>query len=177
MAITRTQKESRVETLAQELRNAKMTVLVSYGGLSVKHAEALRTEAKDNNGNFRIVKNALLRLASEQVFPELDLSHLQGPVAVVVGYDDQVMPAKTAAHYAKEHGTLQPLGAVNEFGQWLTAEDVDRLATLPPREQLTAQLVSTIAAPLSGFVTVLEGNLRGLVTVLDGIASSRQESA
>ncbi len=177
MAITRAKKEAQIEELAGELRNGKMTVLVSYKGLPVKQAEELRAEMKQNSGNFRVVKNAMFKLAATQVFKDLDVSGIDGPVAVAVGYGDQVVPAKTIANHAKQYGVLQPLGAINEFGQWLTSEEVERLATLPSRDQLTAQLVGTLAAPISGFVTVLEGNLRGLVTALDGIAQSRQESA
>lgn len=177
MAITRAKKEAQVQELAEELRSGKMTVFVSYKGMPVKQAEELRAEMKHNDGNFRVVKNAMFKLAAAQVFEDLDLSSIDGPIAVAVGYSDQVVPAKTIANHVKQYEVLQPLGAVNEFGQWLTAEEVERLATLPSRDQLTAQLVGTLAAPISGFVTVLEGNLRGLVTALDAVAQTRQENA
>ena len=48
----------------------------------------------------------------------------------------------------------------------LAAGDVEKLATLPSREQLIAQLVGTLAAPLRGLVTVLNGPIRGLVVVV-----------
>lgn len=174
MAKTREQKTAQVETLSQELRDAKMTVLVSYKGMTVKQAQELRTETKNNNGNFRVVKNAMLKLAASDAFKELDISDIDGPVAMVVSYDDQVMPAKTAMEYAKQYEILEPIGAINDYGQRLSAAEVTRLATLPSREELTGQLVGTIAAPLSSFVNVLGGNLRGLVTVLDGAANKHQ---
>ncbi len=177
MAKTREQKETQVEELAQELRDAKMMVLVSYGGMSVKQAEELRTEAKNNNGNFRIIKNAMFKLATSSVYTDLDISDVTGPVAIMTSYDDQVMPAKTVMDYTKEYEILEPICAIDEFGQRLSGEEVKRLASLPSREELQGQLVGTLAAPLSGFVTALGGNLRGLVTVLDGATQAKQESA
>lgn len=174
MAITRTQKEAQVENLKKELEQSSIMVMTAYSGLSVTDAQELRKKIKSEGGNFRIVKNAMLKLAVEQSFSGIDLSDLEGPVAVAFGYEDPVMPAKALDEFAKQYGALQPIGAINARGDHLNAEQVKQLANLPSREVLTGQLVGTIAAPISGFVNVLNGNLRGLVTALDGIAQSRE---
>jgi large subunit ribosomal protein L10 len=177
MAKTRQQKQAQVEVLTQELTRSAMTVVVAYSGMSVKQAEELRTEAKNNNGNFRVVKNAMFKLAASRVYSQLELTDITGPIAVITGYDDQVMPAKTAVNYAQESQILEPIAGVNGFGQRLSADEIKRLASLPSRHQLQGQLVGTLAAPLSGMVTSLGGNLRGLVTALDSISRSQEQSA
>lgn len=173
MAISRTQKEAQVAELKQEFEKSSMTILTAYSGLSVSASQDLRKQMKEQDGNFRVVKNAMLKRAVGESFDGVDISDITGPVAVAFGYGDQVAPAKTIVDHAKKHGTLEPIGAINAQGERFDAEQVKQLAALPSREQLTAQLVGTIAAPLSGFVRVLDGNIRGLVTALDGIAKQK----
>lgn len=174
MAISRTQKEEQVATLKQEFEKSAMTVLTAYSGLSVQDSQNLRKEMKENNGSFRVVKNAMLKRAVAESFKDIDISDIDGPVAVAFGYDDQVAPAKTVVEFGKKHGSLEPIGAINAYGERFDAEQVKALAELPSRDELTAQLVGTIAAPLSGFVRVLNGNIQGLVTALDGIAQAKE---
>lgn len=174
MAITRTAKEAQVEHIKQELQAATMTVLAAYSGMSVKDAQALRAQIKAQGGSFRVVKNAMLFQAVTQAFDGLDISDIEGPIAMAVGYEDEVMPAKAIAEFNKQHEVLEPVAAIDANGQRFSGEEVARLAQLPSREQLTGQLVGTLAAPISGFITVLNGNLRGLVTVLDAATHKQQ---
>ncbi len=174
MAISRSQKEAQVAALKEDFERSSMSVLTAYSGLSVAASQELRKQMKEQDGSFRVVKNAMLKRAVSESFKDLDISDLEGPVAVAFGYGDQVAPAKTLVDYAKKHGALEPIGAINAQGEMFDAEQVKQLAELPSREELTAQLVGTIAAPLSGFVRVLDGNIRGLVTALDGIAKAKE---
>lgn len=174
MAISRTQKEAQVQALKDEFAKSEMMVMTSYAHLTVRDAQNLRKQLKDQGGNFRVVKNAMLKRAVAESFEGVDITDLEGPVAVAFGYDDPVTPAKVISDFAKKHEGLSPVGAINAQGQRFDAEQVKQLADLPSREQLTAQLVGTIAAPLTGFVGVMQANLRGLVTVLDGIAQAKE---
>lgn len=174
MAITRAQKEAQIEALVEELQQAKMTVLVAYSGMSVPHAQQLRARLHETGGSFRVVKNAMFFRAVSQAFDGLDISDIEGPIAIATSYDDEVAPAQVVSQFNKEYEVLHPIGAIDMHGQRFSADQVEQLAILPTREQLTGQLVGTIAAPLTGFVTVLSGNLRGLVTVLDAAAQKQQ---
>jgi large subunit ribosomal protein L10 len=75
--------------------------------------------------------------------------------------------------FSKTNGALEILGAIDEDGKVLSKEEVMALALLPSREQLLGQVVGTIAAPLSGFVRVLNGNVSGLVYALSAIAEKK----
>ena len=86
------------------------------------------------------------------------------------------MPDWTKAadyQYAKKHDALEIVGAITGDGTVLDAAQVKALANLPTREQLLAQVVGTIAAPLSGFVSVMSGNLRSIVYVLNALQEQK----
>jgi large subunit ribosomal protein L10 len=96
-------------------------------------------------------------------------------MAIAFG-DDEAATAKAVYDFAKANPALEILGAIDEAGTILSVEQVQALAKLPSREQLTAQVVGTIAAPLSGFVRVLNGNLTGLLYALNAIGESKGEA-
>ncbi len=173
MAISRQAKEAQVADIKDELSKSSLSVLSSYTGLSVEDSQNLRKAIKEQGGNFRVVKNAMLKIAVSETHKDVDLSELEGPVVMAFGYNDPVAVAKTISEHAKKHESLKPIMAIDDQGTVLSAEEIKRLADLPAKEVLQAQLVGTIAAPLSGFVGVLSGNLRGLVTVLDKAAQAK----
>lgn len=177
MAITREKKEAQVAALVDDFNRSKMTVITNYKGLSVPEIQALRKQLREQGGGLKVVKNNLIKvaLAQSEELKGADTLIFEGTTALAFGFEDQVAPAKTVVDFAKEHPALEALGAINQEGHRFDADEVKRLAELPSREELTAQLVGTIAAPLSGFVNVLQGNLRGLVNVLNGIQTAKSE--
>jgi large subunit ribosomal protein L10 len=80
--------------------------------------------------------------------------------------EDEVAPAKEITLFAKKNAAIEILGGILER-KFIDDAMVRKLALLPSREQLHAQVVGTIAAPLSGLVNVFAGNMRGLVNVLN----------
>jgi len=174
MAISRAQKEAQIAELKDEFSRSEMTVLTSFSGLSVADSQELRARMRDAGGSFRVVKNAMLTHAAAEYFDDVDLSDVEGPIAVAFGYDDLVAPAKTLVDFGKDREGIEPVAAINAKGHRFSADEVSALANLPSREQLQGQLVGTIAAPLTGLVNTLSGNLRGLVTALDGIAQAKE---
>jgi len=75
--------------------------------------------------------------------------------------------------FAKEEApSVEFVGAITSEGQFMAAEDVKALAALPSKVQLRAQLVGTVAAPLTGFANVLSGNLRGVINVINAKAET-----
>jgi large subunit ribosomal protein L10 len=169
MAITREAKEQAVATLTDELGRIKLAVLTDYRGLTVAEISELRSNLRAEGMSYKVTKNTLLRIAAGNAMADLDASKFTGPMAIAMGYDDEVAPARVIFQYAREHQALEIVGAITSDGQLLTAAEVKALAMLPSREQLVAQVVGTIAAPLSGFVGVLGGNVRSIVQVLNAI--------
>jgi large subunit ribosomal protein L10 len=175
MAITRAAKEQAVDKLSSELGRIKLAVMTDYRGLTVHEVEELRGLLRDQGMTYRVSKNTLLRIASKNnpALADVDPATFSGPMALAMGFDDEVAPARVIFQYAKKHDALEIVGAITGDGQVLTASQVKALANLPTREQLIAQVVGTIAAPLTGFVGVMSGNLRSIVYVLNALQEAK----
>ncbi len=175
MAITRTAKEQEVEKLSGELGRIKLAVMTDYRGLTVPEVEELRATLRSEGMTYRVTKNTLLRLAAAQnpALAQIDPAAFSGPMALALGFDDEVAPARVIFQYAKEHSALEVVGAITGDGQILTAAQVKALATLPTREQLLGMVVGTIAAPLTGFVGVMAGNVRSIINVLNALSEAK----
>ena len=175
MAISRNAKEQAVETLTDELGRIKLAVMTDYRGLTVREVEELRGVLREEGITYRVTKNTLLRIATANnpALSKIDPTAFNGPMALAMGFDDEVAPARVIFQYAKTHDALEIVGAVTADGQVLTAAQVKALATLPTREQLLAQVVGTIAAPLTGFVGVMAGNVRSIIKVLNALSEAK----
>jgi len=169
MALTQEKKEAVVNGLVEHLSNTKMTVLANYTGLTVQEAQELRIKAKENGTTLVVVKNRLVKVAMGKVeaLKDVDTSALEGQLMYAFNNEDEVAPAQVLADFAKTHPSIELKGAIDNEGVVMDEAQVKQLASLPSKEQLRGQLVGTIAAPLSGFVNVLSGNIRGLVNVLN----------
>lgn len=175
MAITRQAKEQVVQELTQELGELKLAVLTSYRGLSVAEVTELRKNLRAEGSSYRVTKNTLLRIAAQSTpaLAEIAPETFTGPTALAISTSDEVAPARVVFQYAKKHKALEIVGAITGDGRVLTAADVKALATLPSREQLLAQLVGTIAAPLTGFMGVLKADVAQIVYVLNAIRDTK----
>lgn len=175
MAITRAAKESAVQQLSEDLSRLKLAVMTDYRGLGVTEIEELRGQLREQGMTYRVTKNTLLRIAAHNTpaLKELDPASFKGPMALAIGFDDEVAPARVIFQYAKKHDALEIVGAITADGALLSAAEVKALATLPTREQLLGQLVGTIAAPLSGFVGVMTANVRSIMYVLNALSEAR----
>lgn len=169
MAKSKQQKKEIIAELTEKLDRAKSVVLTKYHGLSVKDVHELRGQMRPQAVDYQIVKNSLLKVAWDgSALKDVKLDKPAGPVAVALGYDDEVAPAKLVYEFAKKHKLPEITGGVLE-NKMLSKEEVESLAKLPSKIELIAKTVGTIKAPLTGFVNVLAGNLRGLVYVLNAI--------
>jgi large subunit ribosomal protein L10 len=175
MAITREAKEQAVGKLTDELGRIKLAVMTDYRGLTVHEVEELRAALREEGITYRVAKNTLLRLATQNNanLKDIDPATFTGPMALALGFDDEVAPARVIFQYAKKHDALEIVGAITGDGQVLDAKQVKALATLPTREQLLAQVVGTIAAPLNGFVGVMAGNVRSIINVLNALSEAK----
>lgn len=172
MALSKDQKAQVVADVSELLASSKLTVVATYEGTGVKQMQELRRGARDTNTVVRVVKNRLVRqaiLGSENL-KDTDTSALTGQLLYAFNADDEVAPAQALANFAKKNPSIQFVGAITHDGQFMAVEDVKSLASLPSKDQLRAQLVGTLKAPMSGFVNVLSGNLRGFLNVLSAKA-------
>ena len=173
MAKTREQKEQTVSYLTTAFKSSKLAVLTDYRGLNVPAISELRSNLREVGISYTVAKNTLVKIALAAAEKNVeDTSVFAGPVGIAFG-EDEVEAARIVYEFSKTNGALEILGAIDEDGKVLSKEEVMALALLPSREQLLGQVVGTIAAPLSGFVRVLNGNVSGLVYALSAIAEKK----
>jgi large subunit ribosomal protein L10 len=173
MAKTRARKESDVSLYVDSLKAANALVFADLSPLKVTENNEFRQKALESDVKVISSKKTLLHQALEKAgLKEVDESALGGSVYMLVASGDPIVPAKLVAELGKQFEGVTIQGGLLD-SQWLAAEQVKALAKLPSKEQLIAQVVGTIRAPLSGMVNVLQGNLRGLVQVLNAVKEAK----
>jgi large subunit ribosomal protein L10 len=168
-------KAQTIDELAQMLRDSKGTVLLDYRGLTVAEIQALRRELTGEDVAFHVAKNTLLRIAADRADVEIDSSLLAGPTAVAFGLRDEVAPARALTNYARRNRTVQVKGGV-VGGRSLTAEQIGRVAELPSRETLLAQLLGALEAPMSQTLGVLQAPAREVAGLAQALVQKQEEA-
>ena len=158
-------KESAVKELTEKLAAAKNLFLTDYSGLTVDEITRLRGELRKDGNTYSVVKNTLFRIAAGDLAAQLE-RFLAGPTGIVFAGLDPVAPAKALKTFSDTVKRVAVKAAYID-GQVVDAKQVDKLAKLPPKLELIASLVGTLANPLRGLVTVLSGNQSGLVRVFE----------
>ena len=176
MAKTRGQKVKEIEALIRAFDGAKGVVFANFVGLSVKSATALRRKCREAGVKYSVAKKTILGLALERAgVKNVKSRELEGGVAVVFGYSDEVAAAKLLHGFAAENPQIEFVGGLlpGETGwKFMDKIAVKAMAVLPTKQQLLQQVVNVINAPTSNFVNVLCGNIRGLIQVLKASAEA-----
>lgn len=165
-------KSQNVEEIKEKIRKAQSVVLVDYRGLNVEQLTDLRSQYRNANVDYKVYKNTMMRLAFKDLGLEDFNEFLKGPSAVAFGYDDPVGAAKVTAEFAKKNNKLEIKAGIVD-GKVIDIAEVNRLASLPSREVLLAQVLYGLNAPIQGFANVLQGTIRSLAIVLNAIAEEK----
>ncbi len=174
MPKSKIQKQEILRNLTERIKKSKSIIFTGFNALGVKDNEALRSKLRAENGEYYVAKKTLLeRALKEQGITNLETKTLDGKIAAVFSYGDEVASAKVVDIFRKDkEDKIFFLGGILD-GNLLSKSEVESLAKLPSKQELYAKLVGSLNAPVSGFVNVLAGNLRGLVTVLKAIEEKK----
>jgi len=168
----REDKERFIADLHDRLEKAQGTFLVDYQGLDVEAISRLRNELRKVETEFKVVKNRLLKLASQETDTHLLKEHMEGPSAIALTFEDVVSSAKVLVGFAKESKHLQ-LKNCQISGKVVDPEGIKRLAELPGKDVLLAQTLSAMQAVPASFVRVLNGTVVKLLNVLKAIEQEK----
>lgn len=159
-----------VETARNWHNNAIGLIFTEYSGLSVSEMQELRKNVRESGGEFRVIKNTLLRLAlGQDTIEKLPNEFHNGPTATVFVLRDEAGCAKSLATFAKTHQALKIKGAFLD-GAVLTDKEVDALSKLPSKQELLSMIVGLVAAPISNIVTCVNEILAGPARAVSAIA-------
>jgi large subunit ribosomal protein L10 len=147
----------------------KMTsaVFLDFKGMTVEEVSKLRTEFRKSGVEYRVVKNTLVKQAlKDKPWGKVLTDTLKGMTGVAWSYEDPSAAAKVVKAFRKDNEKLQIKAGLIE-GQLLDGKAVEtQLATMPGKDELRAQLLATLQAPLQSFVALLQAPAQNLVYVL-----------
>jgi len=170
----RTDKEGFVESFRERLQESPAIFLTDFTGLDVKSMTVLRAELKKNGAEYLVVKNRLLIRTLEGLeLPDLS-DWLTGPTGVVLGHSGPVEAAKTISDFAKSHDDRPVFKVAVMDKALLDAGQIQKLAKLPPREQLLAMLAGALEAPMAALAGALEAKAQEMVGLMKALQEKRE---
>ena len=169
-------KEAAIEELKGRLNESTNLFFTKYAGLTVEDITKLRGELRKDGSSYAVVKNTLFKIAAGDDLAKQVEQFLAGPTGVVFAGEDPVAPAKALKTFADDNKALEIKAAYID-GKVVDAAQVNALAALPPKIELIAKMIGSLASPLRGLVTVLSGNQSGLVRVLNAIREQKESAA
>lgn len=174
--ITKKEKQELIDQLADKLSRQKSVVFSDYTGLTVNQLQELRSQLRENQIDYKVAKKTLIDLALDKAgFKNVKVKDMPGQVGLVIGYEDEVLPAKLTYDFSKKNESLKIVaGLVN--GEYMESESIISLAKLPSKQELLAKLVGSFASPLSGLANALQWNTRKLVYSLNALKESKSEA-
>jgi large subunit ribosomal protein L10 len=168
-------KERVVAELAERLRESDTLIVADYRGLTMSEIDGVRTELLKHGARFSVVKNTLTKRAAEEAGVNSLVELLEGPTAIAFVLDgDMVAVAKSLNDTARQTKVLTLKGGILQ-GQPVGADEVQRLAALPPMNVLQGQVLGAVVGPLNAIVGLFTAPLRDLVGVLDARIQQLQE--
>ncbi|MFN4132006.1 MAG: 50S ribosomal protein L10 [Caldimicrobium sp.] len=173
--ITKAKKAEMLKSLKEKMEKSEAIFVTSFKGLKVLEANEIRKLIREKGGEYRVFKNTLIRIATENTPYMPIMDYVDGPTALIFSYKDPVEIAKTLKDFVKTHSALEIKGLVFK-GKGFDAKAIDELVKLPPKEVLLAQLLGTVQAPLSNFVGVLSAIIRQFLYVLKAIEEKKAQS-
>ena len=168
-------KRATVAELREDLAASSTLITTEYRGLTVREIGEIRRTLRKNNVTYRVIKNRLMRIAAEQEGNAGIAALLRGPSAIAFGTGDETLVAKSVLDAVRPYKIVKVTGAV-VGGKALDANGVQRLATLPPREVLLAQLAGAFNAPATQVAGLLAANLRNLGSLLAQLSEQKAQA-
>ncbi len=153
MSLSLDQKKAVVSETAEAISSACAGILAEYRGFNVQQLTSLRNEARNAGVWIKVVKNNLARIAVRDSDFECLAEHFTGPV-IFSASEDPVAVARVMAAFAKDHENFRITAGVMN-GALMDAEMIERLSSLPGRDELIAKLMGALQAPVQKFVTTL----------------------
>lgn len=175
--MNRQEKNVLIESLKDSFSKSEASFLIKYKGLTVNQMQSLRKGLRSNEASLQVAKGRLLKRAVDGVEgADLLTPYLHDQIGAVFVKKSAPEIAKFLDEYAKENQALAVVVGIIE-SQLYDAQSIQRIASLPSREVLLAQLCGTLQAPITKTVTVLHLMIARLLFVLKQVEEKKQASS
>jgi large subunit ribosomal protein L10 len=175
MALTKNQKSAQVIEVRDLLKRAKSLVFMHYCGLSVPQVDDLRRRMLEKDAKMKVAKKTLFTIAAkEEGYPEVPDEALDGPVAFVCSFTDEMSGAKVAYEFGKTHDVVKLIGGVMNGRVLSKAEAID-LARMLSHEEMLATFAALLRAPMSNFASICRSPLMSFAIGLKELAEKKEK--
>lgn len=173
MALKLEDKKALVAEVNEVAKRALSAVAAEYRGLTAGDLDDLRRKSRDNGIYLHVVKNTLARRAvADTAFACLEPA-LSGPIVLGFSLEDPGAVGRVIKDFAKEHDKLV-VKAVAVGGNLYGPKDIERLASLPTRDQALAILAGTMQAPIGTFVRLLAEPVAQFVRAVNAVVEQKK---
>ncbi len=171
----RPEKQAILAEIRGLIEGSNYMILVGYKGLTVEGISDLRSRVRPSGSRVTVVKNKFLERVIGDMGWDGATALVDGPVAIITGTGDMASVSKIIKGFATESKIIVIKGGTMG-GDVLSADDVNEIASLPPRDVMLARTVGAIAAPLTSVVGVMSQKVSSLLYILKAVESKKNES-
>jgi large subunit ribosomal protein L10 len=173
--LKREEKEKIVTDLHQRLTQAKAVFVTDFRGLNVESISRLRRDLRKSGDEYQVVKNTLFYRASQDTPISSQKDFFVGPCGITISYKDPVGTAKVLTEFAKNRENFVFKGGV--LGEKpISGEAIEQLSKMPPREALLGQVLSSLIAVPTNFVSTLSGVIQKFLGTLQAIEEQKAKA-
>ena len=170
-------KVKEVEELTDKLSRSSVVIGAEYRGLTVAESTALRKTVRDAGMQMQVIKNTLFLRAANAAGIDAAGELAEGPTAIIFGYDDPIVPIKTVVEYQRQARNAFVARKAFMDGQVIPGARLSDLASLPPREQMIAEIAGALQSPIINLVSLFAATIQEFSGLLDARAGQLEESA
>lgn len=163
----RQEKQLLLDEIKDQIDRFPSFIVTSYFELKANVANDLREEIAKTGGDYEVVRKRVLLKAAEKAGVELNPEILKGHIGLVFAGADPVETAKLVYKFSKDNGKKIEVVGGRFDGRMYGAEDVEMISTLPGKDEMRAQLLGTLEAPLSQTLSVMDSILTSVVYCLE----------
>jgi len=171
---TRTERTQAIETLEKEISQSSGIYLTDINKISVDKITKLRVNFRKKGIRYVVVKNTLAKIACERSGKKDLIPHLKGAVGVALAQQESMAPAKIIKDFQKENKDLLAVKIACVDGTFFSGQDALKLADIPSREVLLAQLLGCLQAPVANMAGSLNGILIKLAGTMEGLKNQKE---
>lgn len=175
MALRLSDKKNIVAEVAEQASNSVSAIGIDYRGLSVVEVTEFRNIARKNGVYLKVLRNTLAKRALEGTQFECMKDAFQGPTMLGLSLDDPGMAARIAKDFAKEHKALE-VKILSIGGVAYGGDALEKIASLPTKQEALGQLASVTKAPVVKFVRTMAETYAKLVRVVNAVADKKKSS-
>ena len=170
---TREEKAEIIERIKDRAGRASIAVVTDFKGLTVEEVTGLRVKLRESGVDYQVVKNTLARIALTDGPHDSIKDKFKEQCAVAFGYEDPVAAAKALVDYAKANKKFV-IRFASLQGKVIDENGIKALSTMPSKPQLLAQVLGTMNAVPTNFVSVLANVMRGMLNVLTALKDKKE---